>query len=168
MPAIKPRDLPGRVVAGAYILHEGLGKWSADDDRAAGLHATAAAAFPFVRPIPPKQFAKLLSVAEITTGTLLLVPLVPTVLAGLALTGFAGGLVTMYLRTPAMRQPGSVWPSRNGIAVSKDSWLLAMGVGMLLDSVGRRRRDRRRIVRAAARLRAESDLLEAAEGSVDR
>lgn len=156
MPAVKPRDLPGRLVAGSYILHEGLGKWNADAERASGLHATAAAAFPFLRPIPPKQFVTLLSASEITVGALLLAPVVPTAVAGLALTGFAGGLVTMYLRTPAMHQPGSVWPTRVGIAVSKDSWLLAMGVGLLVDSVGRRGRERRRIARAAGRMRLEA------------
>lgn len=154
MPTTKPRDLPGRLVAGAYILHEGLGKWSADEQRAAGLHAMASGAFPMLRPIPPKQFVKLLSAGEIAVGTLLLVPVAPTALAALALTGFAGGLVGMYLRTPALHQPGSVWPTRDGVAVSKDSWLLAMGVGMLVDSVGRRRRERRRVARAAARLSA--------------
>lgn len=154
MPATKPHDLPGRLVAGAFILHEGLGKWTADEERAAALHQMASGAFPFLRPIPPKQFGKLLSAGEMTIGALLLVPLVPTAVAGLALTGFAGGLVTMYLRTPGMHEPGSVWPTRNGIAVSKDSWLLAMGVGFLMDSAGRRGRERRRIAKAAAQLAA--------------
>ena len=131
MPAIKPRDIPGRLVAGAYILHTGLGKWNVDEEGAAGLHATAAGAFPFLRPIPPKQFATLLSATEITVGTVLLAPVIPTAVAGLALTGFAGALVTMYLRTPTMHETGSVWPTRSGIGVSKDSWLLAMGVGLL-------------------------------------
>jgi uncharacterized membrane protein YphA (DoxX/SURF4 family) len=167
MPAIKPRDIPGRLVAGAYILHTGLGKWNVDAEGAAGLHATAAGAFPFLRPIPPKQFATLLSATEITVGTVLLAPVIPTAVAGLALTGFAGALVTMYLRTPTMHETGSIWPSRSGIGVSKDSWLLAMGVGLLIDSVGRRPRERRRIAKAAARMRADADLVEAHQPDPD-
>lgn len=163
MPAIKPRDFPGRIVTGTYILHEGLGKWNADDERAVRLHARASAAFPLFRPMAPRRFVKLLSVAEITTGSLLLIPLVPTALAGLVLTGFAGGLVSMYLRSPDLHQADSVWPTSNGVAVSKDSWLLAMGVGMLVDSVGRRPRERHRIARAAARMRMDADDVVSAE-----
>jgi uncharacterized membrane protein YphA (DoxX/SURF4 family) len=152
----KLHDLPGRVVTGAYILHEGLGKWNADEERAAGLHGAAAEAFPMFHKMQPKQFTTLLSTAEIATGTLLLAPFVPTALAGLALTGFAGGLVTMYLRKPAMRKEGSVWPSQQGIAVSKDSWMLGMGVGFVLDSVGRRAgRQRRKVAKAARKLAKE-------------
>ena len=156
MLAVKLHDVPGRLVAGAYILHAGLGKWGADEERAAGLHGAAANAYPFFKNMKPKQFATMLSAAEIATGTALLLPVVPTALAGLALTGFAGGLVTMYLRTPGMHQEGSVWPTPQGNALSKDSWLLGLGVGMVLDAVGRRRsRERRKVAKAARRLLAE-------------
>lgn len=146
-------DLPGRMVTGAYFLHEGLGKWGADEARATALHGTASTAFPVFNKVQPKQFTTLLSTAEITTGALLLAPFVPTALAGLALSGFAGGLVAMYLRTPDMRQDGSIWPSRQGVAVSKDSWMLGMGIGFVLDGLGRREaRQRRKIAKAARRL----------------
>jgi hypothetical protein len=39
----------------------------------------------------------------------------------------------MYLRTPALHRPGSVWPTPAGIAVSKDVWMLGIGVGLLAD-----------------------------------
>jgi hypothetical protein len=67
----------------------------------------------------------------------------------------------MYMRTPALHEPGSVWPTRDGMAVSKDSWMFGMGMGFLIDSVGRQWRERRRITRAAARLRADLDRVEA-------
>jgi len=154
--AVKLHDVPGRLVAGAYILHAGLGKWGADDEKAAGLHGSAANAFPFFKSMKPKQFTTMLSAAEIATGTALLLPVVPTALAGLALTGFAGGLVTMYLRTPALHKEGSVWPTPQGTAISKDSWLLGIGAGMVLDAMGRRKsRERRKIAKAARRLAAE-------------
>lgn len=161
---LKLHDVPGRAIVGAYILHAGLGKWDASEERAAGLHGMAGEAFPFLKSMKPKQFATMLSAAEITTGGLLLVPLVPTAVAGLALTGFAGGLVTMYLRTPEMREQGSIWPSAQGTAVSKDSWMLAVGLGMVLDGIGRRaKRQRRKIAKAARELvRQQQAELEAA------
>jgi uncharacterized membrane protein YkgB len=58
-------------------------------------------------------------------------------LAGGALTGFAGALVTMYLRTPALHKPGSVWPTPAGIGVSKDVWMLGIGLGLLADRTPR-------------------------------
>jgi uncharacterized membrane protein YkgB len=41
--------------------------------------------------------------------------------------------VTMYLRTPAMHKPNSVWPTPAGTAVSKDVWMLGIGLGLLAD-----------------------------------
>ena len=54
-------------------------------------------------------------------------------LAGATLSAFAGALTTMYLRTPAMHKPQSVWPTPAGIAVSKDVWMLGIGLGLLAD-----------------------------------
>jgi hypothetical protein len=56
------------------------------------------------------------------------------------LTGFSGSLVAMYLRTPSLRKPASIWPSPQGIAVSKDIWMLGIGLGLLIDGAGERRR----------------------------
>lgn len=92
----------------------------------------AAGAYPFLAKVPPAAFLKALAAAEITTGVALLTP-VPDRLAGAALTAFAGGLVTMYLRTPALHQPGSIWPAPAGIGVSKDVWLQGIGLGLLAD-----------------------------------
>lgn len=47
----------------------------------------------------------------------------------------------MYARTPALRKPGSIWPSQMGIAVSKDVWMLAIGLGLLGGSVADRGKD---------------------------
>lgn len=125
--------VPTRLAAGAFILHEGLGKLHATPERAQGLHAAASGAYPFLAQVPPERFARALAIGEIAVGSALLVPFVPTRLAGAALAGFAGGLVTMYLRTPAMHASGSVWPTPAGIAVSKDVWLLGIGASLLLE-----------------------------------
>src|SRR4051794_22002680 len=58
-------------------------------------------------------------------GTALLTPFVPTVVAGALLTGFSGGLLGLYLRTPGMRKPGS-------LALAKDFWLVGVGLSILL------------------------------------
>ena len=91
---------PQRLATGAFILHSGLGKWNGAQQQAEYVHGAAAGAFPFLKDVPPATFLKALSVGEIVTGALLLVPFVPNRVAGAALTGFSGALLTMYLRTP--------------------------------------------------------------------
>lgn len=132
------RSVPGRVATGAFILHSGIEKWNGPPAQAEGVHAMAAGAFPFLKSIAPERFLKLLAAGEIVTGSLLLAPFIPNVLAGCALTGFSGSLLAMYARTPALRKPGSVWPTPAGIAVSKDVWMLGIGLGLLADARAKR------------------------------
>ena len=136
---LAPRDVPLRLVTGAYIAHSGLEKWRGSEEQANGVHGTAAKAFPILRPIPPRRFLRVLAAGEILTGSLLLNPLISIGVAGAALTAFSGGLVAMYARTPAMHGPGSIWPSRLGIAVSKDVWMLGIGLGLLADAFSKPR-----------------------------
>jgi hypothetical protein len=49
--------------------------------------------------------------------------------------GFSGGLVGLYLRTPGMRQPGSLRPTEEGLALAKDTWMLGMGLGFVVEGV---------------------------------
>lgn len=135
MLGLKARDVPGRVATGAYIVHTGLEKWKGDEARAKALHSMAANAFPVLKDIPPTQFLKLLAGSEIALGAALLAPVVPGALAGLALTGFSGALITLYARTPALRKPGSIWPSQQGTGVSKDIWMVGIGVGMVVGAL---------------------------------
>jgi hypothetical protein len=132
---LKARDLPGRVATGAFILHSGLEKWKADAARAKALHSMAANAFPVLKDIPPSQFVKLLSASEIALGAALLAPVVPGALAGLGLTGFSGALIAMYARTPALHKPGSIWPTQQGTGVSKDIWMVGIGLGMVVGAL---------------------------------
>jgi hypothetical protein len=124
-------QVPERIVTGGYILHAGLEKWSASAEHAAAVHAMAAGAFPQFKSMEPEQFVKLLAAGEIATGAALLAPFVSSRLAGAALTGFAGALVGMYWRTPALRKEGSIWPTTAGIGVSKDVWMLGIGLALL-------------------------------------
>ncbi|MFB9830925.1 hypothetical protein ACFFNX_01810 [Actinoallomurus acaciae] len=137
---MRARTVPGRVTTGAYLLHSGLEHWNGGEEQASGLHTMASNAFPFLKSVPPRRFQRLLSAVEIATGTALLAPVVPPALAGAALTGFSAGLVTLYARTPALRKPGSIWPSQAGIGVSKDVWMLGIGLDLLAGAVADRRR----------------------------
>ncbi|MGA8017205.1 MAG: hypothetical protein WCB85_14970 [Candidatus Dormiibacterota bacterium] len=136
MSRLSIHSIPGRLATGAFILHAGVGKWKAPPERAAGTHGMAAGAFPFLKPIPPAVFIKLLSVTEVIVGASLLNPLVRNRLAGAALTAFSGTLLTMYWRTPTLRQPGSIWPTPAGTAVSKDVWMLGIGLSLIADDLG--------------------------------
>lgn len=130
------RDIPTRAAAGAYILHAGLEKWNGSEDRAKALHGMATGAYPFLEKVAPATFLKALAAAEIGTGAALLTPVVSNRMAGTFLTAFAGSLVTMYLRTPALHKPGSVWPTQQGTGISKDVWMLGIGLGLLVDGIG--------------------------------
>ena len=137
---MKLRNIPTRLATGAFIAHSGWEKWHANDDVAAGVHGMASGAYPFLSSVKAPDFLKALSVGEMAVGAALLAPFVPPAVAGAALTGFSGALVTMYLRTDSLHKPGSVWPSPQGIAVSKDVWMLGIGLGLLADGLlsGRR------------------------------
>jgi len=133
------REIPGRLVTGAYIAHTGLEKWHGPPEQAEAVHEMAANAFPFLRPIPPRRFLRMLAAGEIATGTLLLAPVVPNFVAGMALTAFSGALLRMYALTPALHKPGSIWPTPAGTAVSKDVWMLGIGLGLLANAIPRRK-----------------------------
>lgn len=131
MPLPEPRDIPPRLATGAFILNSGLGKLKADEATAQGLHGMASTVYPFLGKLEPARFTRLLAWSEIAVGGTLLAPFVPTRLAGLVLTGFSGGLLGLYLRTPGMREPGSLRPSQNGVPLAKDSWMFGIGLGFL-------------------------------------
>jgi hypothetical protein len=128
-------EIPARVSAGAFILNSGLSKQNADEATAAQLHGFAAGTYPFVKRMPPQQFVRALSTAEIALGVALLAPVVPTALAGAALTVFSGGLLGLYLNTPGMRKPGSLAPTQEGLALAKDAWLAGIGLSMVIQGI---------------------------------
>jgi uncharacterized membrane protein YphA (DoxX/SURF4 family) len=130
---LRPRNVPTRLATGAYIVHAGWGKWHGTEAQAQAVHGMAAGAYPFLTEVQPTTFLKMLGAVEMTLGVALLTPFVPNKIAGAALTAFSGGLTTMYLRTASLHKPGSVWPSPQGIGVSKDVWLLGIGLGLVAD-----------------------------------
>ncbi|MET7879381.1 hypothetical protein [Micromonospora profundi] len=138
---MKLAHLPLRVSIGAYFLNSGLGKRNLEGEAAAGMHGMAVAALPQLKQFEPVRFAKLLSRSEIALGAALLTPFVPTPLVGLGLTAFGAGLVQLYLKTPGMREPGSIRPTQQGTGLAKDVWLVGAGLTMVLEGLthGRRR-----------------------------
>jgi hypothetical protein len=129
---------PIRLAAGSFILNAGIGKLSADEKRAAGVHGMAKGSFPFFEKVPPEQFTKALAASEVALGAALVLPVVSDQLAGLGLTAFAGGLLWMYLQTDGLHEENSIRPTQAGTAIAKDVWLL--GIGLTLLAAGRRRR----------------------------
>ncbi len=138
--SIKLRHVPPRLAAGAFILNSGLSKRGLDEESAAGLQAMAANAFPQLKDMSPKDFGKLISTGETALGAALLLPLVPSGLAGLGLTAFSAGLVRMYLRTPGMTQEDGIRPTSDGTAIAKDVWMLGIGLGLVVDALTSRKK----------------------------
>jgi uncharacterized membrane protein YphA (DoxX/SURF4 family) len=136
---MKLREVPSRVVTGVFILHSGWDKWNGTEATAEAVHGMAAGTYPVFGSMAPTQFLRLLAAGEIATGVILLTPMVPTAVAGATLTGFAGALMGLYIRTPGLRKPGSVWPTQQGIAISKDMWLVGVGLGLIADAWSARR-----------------------------
>jgi hypothetical protein len=132
---IKARQLPTRIMAGAFIVNSGIEKLRADEETAAGLHGFATGTYPFLGKLKPKDFARLLGGTEVALGTALLVPVVPGALAGAGLAAFSSGLLGLYARTPGMRKEGTPLPTQQGIAIAKDSWLLGIALGLIVDDL---------------------------------
>jgi hypothetical protein len=132
---VKARHLPPRIAAGAFIINAGVGKWSADEEAAARLHGFASGAYPFLAKLKPKDFARLLAAAEITVGSALLLPVVPSAVAGAGLAAFSGGLLGLYARTPGMRKERSPFPTQQGTPLAKDAWLMGIGLGLIIDDL---------------------------------
>ncbi|CAM3317673.1 hypothetical protein KIPE111705_01925 [Kibdelosporangium persicum] len=145
---VKVRHWPGRLATGAFILSSGLNKRHADEQTAQTLHGFAGGAYPMLRQLDPKSFVRMVSWGEIALGAALLLPVVPTAVAGLGLTAFSAGLLGLYLRTPGMREEGSLRPTEQGTGLAKDVWMLGMGVGFVVDGLTSKNDDQRERGRA--------------------
>jgi len=132
---VKLRHLPQRMAAGAFILNSGISKWSADEATAEQLHGFAVGTYPFLAKLKPKDFVKLLAGTEIALGSALLLPVIPSALAGAGLAAFSGGLLGLYARTPGMRKEGTPLPTQQGIPLAKDVWMLGIGLGLVIDDL---------------------------------
>ena len=134
-----------RAVPGAFILNSGIGKLGMDEETAAGLQQMAANGVPMVENLTADQFGKFLTYGEIAVGSALLLPFVPTRIAGAALTTFAAGLVSNYFSIDSMTKDDGIRPSEDGIPVAKDTWLAAIGLALLISGGGaKKKRDKKK------------------------
>jgi hypothetical protein len=131
----KVSHLPARFMTGVFILNSGIGMLSADEETVAQLHGFAAGTYPFLKKLKPKDFVRLLAATEITLGSALLVPIVPSALAGAGLTAFSGGLLGLYVKTPGMRKEHSIFPTQQGIVLAKDAWMAGIGLSLVIDDL---------------------------------
>jgi hypothetical protein len=132
---VKARHLPPRIATGAFILNSGIGKLSADDETAAQLHGFAVGAYPFLKPVKPRDFVRLLAATEITLGSALLLPVVPAGIVGAGLAAFSGGLLGLYVRTPGMRKEHSPFPTQQGTPLAKDTWMMGIALSLIIDDL---------------------------------
>lgn len=120
-----------RLVSGAFILNSGINKLRLDEESAAGLQQLASNGVPQLSSMEPAAFGKAVSVSEITLGSALLLPLIPSRLAGLGLATFSGVMLSSYLRTPGMTESDGIRPTADGTALAKDVWLAGMAVALI-------------------------------------
>ncbi len=132
---LKSRHIPARLATGAFILNSGIEKSRGDEQTAQALHGMASGTYPFLGKMEPADFLRALSSTEIALGAALLLPVVPTAVAGAGLAAFSAGMLGLYLRTPGMRQDGSLRPTQQGTAIAKDVWMLGIAAGFIVDEV---------------------------------
>ena len=129
-----PTHVPLRLATGAFILNSGLGKLKAGEEEQQQMHGWASGAYPFLKDCRPGEFSKLLAYGEIGLGAALLLPTVPSAVAGTALAAFGAGLTGMYLNTPGMTQDDGIRPTQEGTGLAKDVWLVGAGLTLAMQS----------------------------------
>ncbi|HEX8006653.1 MAG TPA: hypothetical protein VF482_09535 [Trebonia sp.] len=132
---VRPQHLPARIATGVFIINSGVSKLQADDETAAGIHGFASGTYPFLRKLKAKDFARLLGATEVALGSALVLPIVPSVIAGAGLAAFSSGLLGLYIRTPGMRRPGTPLPTQEGVPMAKDIWMAGIGLSLVLDDL---------------------------------
>ena len=120
-----------RGVTGAFITNTGVGKIGMPAEHSAGIQQAAASGIPALAKLPSDKFGSWLGWAETAIGATLLAPFVPNRVAGAALTAFSGGLLSMYFRNPENTEADGIRPSQEGMALSKDVFMLAIGLALM-------------------------------------
>jgi hypothetical protein len=129
-----PTHVPLRIATGAYIVNSGLNKLKADEEGQQQMHGWASSVYPMFKDMKAGDFTKLLGYGEIGVGALLLLPTVPSAVAGAALAAFGAGLTGMYLKTPGMTENDGIRPTADGTSLAKDVWLVGAGLTLATQS----------------------------------
>lgn len=122
-----------RALPGAYIINSGVGKIGMPAEASEGLQQYAATGVPFVKTIPAEKFGTVLGASEVGIGALMLAPFVGNRLAGAGLTAFSAGLLSLYFANPENTQADGVRPTDEGLSLSKDVFMLAIGAALMAD-----------------------------------
>ncbi|WP_338093007.1 hypothetical protein [Serinicoccus profundi] len=129
-----PTHVPLRIATGAYILNSGIGKLKATEEEAEQAHGWASSVYPFLKDMKSGDFHKALAYGEIGLGAALLLPTVPSAVAGAGLAAFGAGLTGLYLNTPGMTKDDGIRPTADGIGLAKDVWLVGAGLTLATQS----------------------------------
>lgn len=129
-----PTHIPLRVATGAYILNSGINKLKAGEEEQEEMHGWASSVYPVFKELKAGEFSKLLAYGEIGLGAALLIPKVPSAVAGGALAAFGAGLTGLYLNTPGMTEDDGVRPTKDGTGLAKDVWLVGAGLTLATQS----------------------------------
>lgn len=140
-----------RVLPGAFVLNSGIGKIGMPAEASAGTQQFAASAIPALKQLPPEKFGTILGWTETGVGGAMLAPFVSNFVAGSALTAFSSGLLALYFADPDNRQEDGIRPSEQGTALAKDSWLLAIGVALVVSSFDSKKSKKAKKAKKAAK-----------------
>ncbi|MCT1733906.1 MULTISPECIES: hypothetical protein [Kocuria] len=121
-----------RGVPGAFLLQSGYGKLGMDAESAEGLKQFASTGVPQFADWDSQTFTTFIAGTELALGTALLTPFVSKRLAGAGLLAFSAGLLSMYFRNSDMTQEDGIRPSEQGLTLSKDAFLAAIGAALVL------------------------------------
>lgn len=120
-----------RLPVGLFVVNSGINKLGLKGEGAEGLQGMAATGIPAVNELDADTLAKAIAYSEIGIGSALIAPFIPNRLAGLALTTFGSGLLTMYLGNDENTEDDGIRPSQKGLPLAKDSWLVAIGAALM-------------------------------------
>lgn len=129
---MKLSNIPLRAIPGAFIVNAGLGKLGMDAESSKGLQDFAATGIKELKQLPSDKFGQIIGASEIAVGGALLAPFVSNRIAGAGLTAFGAGLLTLYFGDDDNTLDDGIRPSEQGLSLAKDSWLLAVGLTLLL------------------------------------
>lgn len=132
-----------RAVPGAFIVNAAVGKFGSSPEKSAGLQQFAATGIPALKKLPSDQFANILAGAELAVGGALFSPFTSNRVAGAALASFGAGLLTMYFRNPNMTLEDGIRPSEEGLQLSKNIFLVAIGAALVTMDCSDRRAKRK-------------------------
>ena len=127
-------DLPLRLSSGSFLVWVGSRKVQRPGEHT-DLLEFASHSTPFLKRFfgaRPERFATVLGTMEVSLG-LWLASGIARRAAGVALTGFSLTTFSLVYTVPGNRVEGSWWePSSQGLSISKDVWMLGIGLALAL------------------------------------